>query len=112
MNSYTILLQQKDEQGEPLKLDALSVKKAMVVLRAINHKLRQQILKFIDEKGQATVTDIYSHLLLEQSVASQQLSILRKTGFVKTSRKGKFVYYSIHPRKVQQLQTALQALLH
>lgn len=30
------------------KVDLLKVKKASLVLRAINHKLRQQILKVID----------------------------------------------------------------
>jgi len=34
---------------EPLKVDLLHSKKAAMILRALNHKLRQQILKLIDE---------------------------------------------------------------
>jgi hypothetical protein len=43
-------------------LDTLLVKKAAIYVRAINHKLRQQILKKIDEKGTCTVTEIFTEL--------------------------------------------------
>ena len=66
------------ENGVLLKVDLLEVKKAALVLRALNHKLRQQILKLIDESGKMTVTELYVKLRLEQSVASQHLAILRK----------------------------------
>ena len=33
----------------PLKVDFLQSKKAALILRAINHKLRQQMLKLLDE---------------------------------------------------------------
>ncbi|MDB5252698.1 MAG: helix-turn-helix transcriptional regulator, partial [Flaviaesturariibacter sp.] len=69
-----------------LKIDVLTLKKAALVLRAVNHKLRQQILKLIHQKGKITVTEIYVKLRLEQSVASQHLAILRKAGFVTTIR--------------------------
>ena len=64
-----------------LKIDVLTLKKAALVLRAVNHKLRQQILKLIHQKGRITVTEIYVKLRLEQSVASQHLAILRKAGW-------------------------------
>ena len=56
------------ENGVLLKVDLLEVKKAALVLRALNHKLRQQILKLIDESGKMTVTELYVKLRLEQSV--------------------------------------------
>ena len=74
-----------------LKIDLLQLKKAALVLRAINHKLRQQIMKLIHQKEKITVTEIYVKLRLEQSVASQHLAILRKAGFVNTTRDGKFI---------------------
>jgi DNA-binding transcriptional ArsR family regulator len=92
MNNYTLTLNAAPENGITLKVDLLNVKKASLILRAINHKLRQQILKLIDEQGRITVTEIYVKLRLEQSVASQHLAILRKAGFVKTERDGKFIY--------------------
>ena len=80
MSTYTITLNEQKENGTLLKVDLLEVKKAALVLRALNHKLRQQILKMIDESGKMTVTELYVKLRLEQSVASQHLAILREKG--------------------------------
>ena len=82
-----------------------------MVLRAINHKLRQQILKLIDENGRMTVTEIYVKLRLEQSVASQHLAILRKAGFVKTERDGKFIYYSVNTERLEELNRFVKDLV-
>jgi DNA-binding transcriptional ArsR family regulator len=82
-----------------------------MVLRAINHKLRQQILKLIDENGKMTVTEIYVKLRLEQSVASQHLAILRKAGFVKTEREGKFIYYSVNAERLEELNKFVKELV-
>ena len=82
-----------------------------MVLRAINHKLRQQILKLIDESGRMTVTEIYVKLRLEQSVASQHLAILRKAGFVKTERDGKFIYYSVNTDRLEELNRFVKELV-
>src|SRR5690242_8749840 len=87
-----------------LKIDVLQLKKAALILRAINHKLRQQILKLINQKEKITVTEIYVKLRLEQSVASQHLAILRKAGFVNTNRDGKFIYYSVNHDRLQEVQ--------
>lgn len=69
---------------------------ASLVLRAINHKLRQKFLKIIHQNGKMTVTEVYVTLRLEQSLVSQHLGILRKAGFVRTQRNGKFIYYSVN----------------
>jgi DNA-binding transcriptional ArsR family regulator len=94
-----------------LKIDVLTLKKAALVLRAVNHKLRQQILKLIHQKGRITVTEIYVKLRLEQSVASQHLAILRKAGFVTTLREGKFIYYSVNQERLTQVHEFAQQLL-
>ncbi len=100
------------ENGDVLKVDLLNVKKASLILRAINHKLRQQILKLIDEQGKITVTEIYVKLRLEQSVASQHLAILRKAGFVRTERDGKFIYYTVNPVRLDDLNKFVESLLN
>lgn len=94
-----------------LKIDLLQLKKAALILRAINHKLRQQILKLIHQKEKITVTEIYVKLRLEQSVASQHLAILRKAGFVTTVRDGKFIYYSVNNQRLQEVNRFAQDLL-
>jgi len=92
MNSYILTLHDRENPEELVRLDLLQLKKSAILIRAINHKLRQEILQWIDEKGRITVTELYVHLRLEQSVASQHLAVLRKAGFVKTTREGKFIY--------------------
>lgn len=94
-----------------LKIDIIQLKKAALVLRAINHKLRQQILKLIHQHGKMTVTEIYVKLRLEQSVASQHLAILRKAGFVNTLRDGKFIYYSVNNSRLDQVHGIVHDLL-
>ena len=93
-------------------MDLLNVKKAGLILRAVNHKLRQQILKLIDEHGRITVTELYVKLRLEQSVASQHLAILRKAGFVKTVRDGKFIFYSVNTDRLKELNRFVEELLN
>jgi DNA-binding transcriptional ArsR family regulator len=111
MNNYVLTLNNEIENSEGLKVDLLNVKKASLILRAINHKLRQQILKLIDESSRITVTDIYVKLRLEQSVASQHLAILRKAGFVRTERDGKFIYYTVNHARLEELNKFVEALL-
>ena len=111
MNNYSLLLNTDSESGTALKVDLLNVKKAALVLRAINHKLRQQMLQLIHEHGKMTVTELYVKLRLEQSVASQHLAILRKAGFVKTTRDGKFIYYSVNTSRIDELNKFVEELL-
>jgi DNA-binding transcriptional ArsR family regulator len=94
----------EQKRMEELKVDILTLKKAALVLRAINHKLRLQILKLINTHGKLTVTEIYVKLRLEQSVASQHLAILRRAGYVNTERDGKFIYYSVNSERVTEIQ--------
>lgn len=71
-------------------------KKALYLLRAINHTMRLQMLELIDKKQKITVTEIYETLQLQQAVASQHLAVLRKAGFVCTKKESKFVYYTLN----------------
>jgi DNA-binding transcriptional ArsR family regulator len=111
MNNYSLTLNGSSDNGTLLKVDLLSIKKAALVLRAVNHKLRQQILKLIDEHKKMTVTELYVKLRLEQSVASQHLAILRKAGFVKTTRDGKFIYYSVNINRMEELNKFIEEIL-
>lgn len=111
MNSHTITIIPASASEPELNIDTLDVKKTAIILRAVNHKLRQIILKYIGERERVTVTEIFEHLLLEQAVASQQLAILRRTGFVKTKREGKFIYYSVNRQRLLDLNKFVNDLL-
>lgn len=94
-----------------IKIDYYSVKKAALILRALNHKLRQQLLKLIEEEKKITVTEIYVRLRLEQSVASQHLAILRKAGVVSTQRDGKFIFYVINHKRIDEVSDFVNELV-
>lgn len=80
--------------------DSILFKKAARCYRAVNHKLRKDILEFIAEEAK-TVTAIYVHLRLEQSVASQHLRILRDAGLVTTRRDGKEIHYKGNAERIK-----------
>ena len=99
------------EGEENIKVDYLHFKKASLILRALNHKLRQQMVKLLDEHKRMTVTEIYVKLRLEQSVASQHLAILRRAGIVVTHRDGKFIYYHINYPRVKEVSDFVEDLV-
>jgi ArsR family transcriptional regulator, virulence genes transcriptional regulator len=98
-------------EKEPISLDLLELKKADLVIRALNHKLRLNILKLLSEKPKSPVTSIYVKLRLEQSVASQHLAIMRRAGIVKSEREGKFIYYSINENRIADIQKLSKKLV-
>ncbi|MFN9111090.1 MAG: ArsR/SmtB family transcription factor [Bacteroidota bacterium] len=91
--------------------DAHLVRKSTLVFRALNHPLRQKILSLLLEKNKMTVTELYELLFLEQSVVSQHLAILRRTGFVKTKKQGKFVWYMLQEDRLSQIHQVLNILM-
>ena len=97
--------------GEQNKMDYASIKNPAMTLRSINHKLRQQILKLLVEKKRMKVTDIYVKLLLDQSVASQHLAILRRANIVSTERMGKEIYYSINNNRIEQVASFVHKMV-
>lgn len=93
-------------------LDYAASKNAAMTLRAINHKLRQQIIKLLEENKRMNVTDIYVKLRLEQSVASQHLAILRRANIVKTTREGKFIHYSLNNDRIAAISKFVKEMTH
>lgn len=96
---------------DALKINFHNLKKAALVLRSLNHKLRQQILALIETEKKITVTEIYVRLRLEQSVASQHLAILRRAGIVNTQRDGKFIYYTVNYKRVEEINQFVEQLV-
>ena len=114
-----VVSQSQDQAAMPVKsksdslinVDYHALKKAALVLRALNHKLRQQLLKLIEDEKKITVTEIYVRLRLEQSVASQHLAILRKAGIVCTERDGKFIFYTVNYKRLDEISQFVKELV-
>jgi len=96
---------------QELQIEVLEIKKGALTLRAVNHRLRQQMLRLIHQNGRITVSKIYQQLRIEQSVASQHLAILRKVGFVQAERNGKFIFYSVNYNHLKQVHQIVGKLL-
>lgn len=108
--SESITLKNGPKSKGQIKLDYQVLRKAVLVLRAVNHKLRQKIVKMLEKNKRATVTEIYVKLRLEQSVASQHLAILRRAGVVKTEREGKYIYYSLSSDRLNEISNLIDKL--
>jgi DNA-binding transcriptional ArsR family regulator len=107
VNAETVVLKKGIND---IPLDYTELRKAALVLRAVNHKLRQRIIDLLEENKTMTVTDIYVKLRLEQSVASQHLAILRRAGVVRTDRQGKFIFYSLDKNRLGQISSLVEEL--
>lgn len=95
-----------------LDIQVAEIKKAALQYRAINHKLRQDILHLIHKAGKITVTELYHKLNLEQSVTSQHLAILRKAGFVTTERNRRFIFYRVNYEAIKFIEEESRKLLN
>ncbi|MGZ3940065.1 MAG: ArsR/SmtB family transcription factor [Flavisolibacter sp.] len=94
-----------------LVIETIELRKAALIFRAINHSLRQQILQLLHTNQKMSVTNLYTKLRIEQSVASQQLAILRKVGFVTTQREGKQVFYSVNYSRLDYITEKAKAII-
>ena len=110
-NHQQVAVINNPDTNDNIRIDFLHMKKAMLILRALNHKLRQQILKLLDERRKMTVTEIYIELRLEQSVTSQHLAILRRANLVSATREGKFIYYSINYKRMKEVNAFVEDLV-
>ena len=94
-----------------LDINILEIRKAAIIFRAINHKLRQDMLTLIHKAGRITVTELYRKMNLEQSVASQHLAILRTAGFVQTERDRRFIFYTANYATLKFVHEQSQKIL-
>ncbi len=84
-------------------------KKAMKVMRALTHPLRIEILHYLmAQQHGASVTQIYKALDLDQTVASQQLRILREVGLVYRVRIKAWHYYHAESEWIEAIGKAVR----
>jgi len=93
-----------------LPTDKIDIAESM--LRAIKHPLRLKIIGFIDKSREVNVNKIYKALKIEQSVASQQLRILREDDIVLAVKKGKFVFYMLNYKNIARIIASVEGFLN
>jgi DNA-binding transcriptional ArsR family regulator len=81
------------------------------VLRALNNRFRQNIIKYLHKEGRSNVTTLYKKLRFSAAEASQHLRILREGQFVTTERVGKEIYYSINYERFAEVDRVAKEIL-
>jgi DNA-binding transcriptional ArsR family regulator len=81
----------------PSLLAHADVAVSAVVLRCLGHPLRLRILDFLDQSdaGEASVSEVWEGLGVEQAVASQHLTVMTDRGILRRRKEGVHVYYAI-----------------
>jgi len=77
--------------SEPAQLAPLAF------FKCLSEDTRLKTLLMLSVKGELCVCDITDALQLSQPKISRHLADLRKCGLVLDTRKGKWVYYQLHP---------------
>lgn len=108
INNYLTI---KGNDGSDIKIDFFKVKKSSLIFRALNNKVRQNILALLDEKERLTVSQLSKVLMVDQAVASLHLGILRRAGIVKSRREGKCIYYDLNQNRVAEIGKCVDCLL-
>ncbi len=90
--------------NELIKEDTLE--KMAETLKAIAHPIRLQIVNIL-MKGERSVGELVRTLGTKQSLTSQQLSILKSRGVLKSRRNGNVVFYSIQNSGIKNIMSSI-----
>ena len=91
---------------ELIKEDTLE--KMAETLKAIAHPIRLQIVNIL-MNGERSVGELVRTLGTKQSLTSQQLSILKSRGVLKSRRNGNVVFYSLQNSGIKNIMSSILA---
>ena len=76
-------------------LDSGKLEKVSTILKSISHPIRLRIIMLLELYEEMTVSEILSHLPVEQSVLSHHLTRMKDRGVLRSNRKGRNIRYSL-----------------
>jgi DNA-binding transcriptional ArsR family regulator len=82
----------------------------LALLRVVADERRLRILALLMQQ-EACVCDIMEQLGLSQSLASHHLGVLRRAGLIRDRHEAQWVYYSVDPEQLAELNARYLALL-
>jgi len=82
------------------------LEKMSETLKAVAHPVRLQIVNIL-MKGERSVGELVRTLGTKQSLTSQQLSILKSRGVLKSRRNGNVVFYSLENSGVKNIMASI-----
>ncbi|WP_201353703.1 ArsR/SmtB family transcription factor [Hydrogenimonas urashimensis] len=77
---------------------------------ALYDETRIRLLKYIDRYGPLCVCELEEAFKMLQSRLSRHLKILKEAGFLTSERRGRWVYYAIHPNPGTFHRAALEKI--
>lgn len=82
---------------------------AAALLKALSNENRLLILCTL-AGGELSVSELNARIPMSQSALSQQLSVLRREGLVRTRREAQTIYYSVVPSNAAAIIEVLRRL--
>jgi DNA-binding transcriptional ArsR family regulator len=80
---------------------------AIVVLKAISHPLRLEVMRLLCAHKSLSVGELQASLQVEQAVVSQHLKVMKVNGVVLCEKSGTQVHYRLKSSKYKQLLKSL-----
>lgn len=81
------------------------------VHRAVGDPTRFEILRLLAaQTGPVCVCDVVDRFEVGQPTISHHLKVLRDAGLVRVSRQGRWAYYAVDPRGVEDLRRSIDLL--
>ena len=85
-----------------------TLEKMAETLKAVAHPIRLQIVNIL-MNGERSVGELVKKLGTKQSLTSQQLSILKSRGVLRSRRNGNIVFYSVKNNGIKNIMTSILA---
>ncbi len=80
------------------------------ILKVLSDNVRFDIILFL-ATGKKCVCEIYESLKLKQSIVSHHLGVLRENDLITSEKDGKWVYYSLNRKRIEELQKLLAKII-
>jgi ArsR family transcriptional regulator len=94
-------------KAKAVLLDWEKVQRAADILKSVAHPTRLRIAELLQTR-EMTVGEIQESLGISQSMTSQQLSLMKGRGILKSRKVGKSVYYGVDSSEVIQVLHCLK----
>jgi ArsR family transcriptional regulator len=94
-------------KAKAVLLDWEIVQRAADILKSVAHPTRLRIAELLQTR-EMTVGEIQESLGISQSMTSQQLSLMKGRGILKSRKVGKSVYYGVDSSEVIQVLHCLK----
>lgn len=88
---------------------SISLKKSVTLFHALSDETRLALLDRLRE-GEQCVCELMDTMKAAQSRLSFHLKVLKDAGFIRDRREGRWMYYSINPDAVEELEAVVDTL--